>query len=144
MNFTIDAEIAAGYRQRGESVAATRRQLEDKIREARGDRDHFTMTARSRRAGHNPPLVDDESLGALAWLSDAERGRLAKIEAELSQLTRDHQVAETGGAYALGTGQRVAAHLAEAERADEARIRAENMMKPANPPVHAPGPSTRM
>lgn len=142
--FSVDPDILAGYRRRSGAHFAVVRQLTDESVGARADRDALLATARQRQVSREKPFQDDVDLGVLVYLSDSELARHAKVDAELRRIHADTQAAERSGAYTGGLGQRIYDHVKKLERAEEARIRAENGLKPARPPAPAPGPATRM
>lgn len=141
---SVDPDILAGYRRRSGAHFAAVRQLTDESIGARADRDALLVAARQRQGFSQKPLQNNVDLGVLAYLSDSELARHAKIDAELRRIDADMQAVQRSGAYAGSIGQRIYEHVKKLEQADEARIRAENSLKPARPPAAAPGPSTRM
>jgi hypothetical protein len=144
MGFSIDPDILAGYRRRTGTHFATVRQLNDEAAGARADRDALITVARQRQNSGQKPFHDDNDLGALAYLSESELARHAKVDAEIGRINADMQAAERSGAYAGSIGQRIYEHVKKLEQAEEARIRTENGLKPARPPASAPGPATRI
>ncbi len=129
--FTVDPDIARGYRHRADAALLAIRSLAEAARAARDGRNELLSTARRRTHSGAKPQTSGGDPEALDWLTETERARFDKITAEIARDDADLAAAERAGAYARSIGHAVADHLKTLERAEEARTRAENGRRPA-------------